>query len=360
MSTPTLFEEAVRLLRDLISTPSPSKQEDETAALLESRMTELGLHPERIGNNVWVKSFGFNSGKPTLLLNSHHDTVKPNHQWTNDPFDPQIFDDKLTGLGSNDAGASVVCLLAAFCHFNGQNNLPFNIIFAATAEEEISGTGGIESVYSKLGPISYAIVGEPTKMEVAVAEKGLLVLDCVAHGVAGHAARDEGQNAILKAIKDIAWFTDYRFEKISPWLGEVKMSVTIINGGTQHNVVPDTCQFTVDVRLTEMYSAEEILEIIRSNVSSKVMPRSTRIRPSGIPATHELLRAAKLLNKNIYGSPTTSDQALIPAPSVKMGPGDSARSHTADEYILLSEIRKGIDGYIEYINMLAHITNNKC
>lgn len=358
MKIDPLFKDAVSLLQDLIRTPSFSKEENETASLLFIHMNERGLLAQRVGNNIWVKSNDFDSAKPTLLLNSHHDTVKPNQQWTVDPFAGEIANGKLIGLGSNDAGASLVSLLAAFQFFNEQASLPFNIIFAATAEEEISGTGGIESIYTLLEPINFAIVGEPTKMEVAIAEKGLLVLDCVAHGKSGHAARDEGDNAILNAMKDIAWFSSFKFEKTSPWLGDIKMSVTQIESGSQHNVIPDMCKFTVDVRVTEMYTHEEILEIIRANVSCDVKPRSTRIRPSGISSSHAFFQTAIALNKNIYGSPTTSDQALIPAPSIKMGPGDSARSHTADEFILLEEIRTGIEGYIEFISTLAHILTN--
>jgi acetylornithine deacetylase len=347
-----LFDDALEMLQDLIRIPSFSREEKETADYLERRMRGFGLNVTREGNNVWCRSKDYDAARPTLLLNSHHDTVKPTSRWTVDPFDPILRDDQLTGLGVNDAGASLVSMLMAFRHFE-ENKVPFNIVFAATAEEEISGSGGIESVYNKLGRVDFAIVGEPTKMDVAVAEKGLLVVDCTAHGVAGHAARDEGDNAILQAMKDIHWFSTYRFPKISPWLGEVKMSVTIVNAGTQHNVIPAACRFTVDIRVTDAYTLEEVLSTITQHVTSEVQPRSIRLQPSGIDEHHPLAVTAKRLNKHCYGSPTCSDQAVIPAPSIKMGPGDSARSHTADEFIFVHELRDGIRDYITFIDTLA-------
>mgnify|MGYP002399492721 CR=1 FL=1 len=294
----------------------------------------------------------FDPDKPSVLLNSHHDTVRPNPAYTRDPFKPEIIGDKLYGLGSNDAGGPLVALMAAFLYYYDSVDLPFNLILAATAEEEISGSGGIESIWPLLPPINFAIVGEPTLCQMATAEKGLMVLDCMAKGQAGHAAREEGVNAIYAALPDIEWFRTYAFPKVSETLGVMKMSVTIIGAGSQHNVVPAECRFTVDVRVTDAYTLEEALDIIRQNVRCEVQPRAMRIRPSGIAADHPLILAAKKLGIERYGSPTTSDQALIPAPSVKMGPGDSARSHSADEFIFLEEIRQGIQKYVALIGQL--------
>ncbi|MGN7720864.1 M20 family metallo-hydrolase [Chitinophaga sp. 22620] len=347
------YEDAVRLLKELIATPSFSREEDATAAILVRFLEEQGVRPERHLNNVWALNRHFNPGKPSILLNSHHDTVKPNPQYTRDPFAPVVEDGRLFGLGSNDAGGCLVSLIATFLHFYDAENLPYNIIFAASAEEEISGINGIESILDKLPPVDFAIVGEPTKTDLAVAEKGLMVLDCVAHGKAGHAARDEGENALYNAMDDISWFRTYRFPKVSDTLGPVKMSVTVIQTSNKaHNVVPAECSFVVDVRATDQYSLEEMLEIIRANVKCDVTPRSMRMRPSFIPKEHALVQAGIGLGKQLYGSPTTSDQALIPATSVKIGPGDSARSHTADEFIYLDEIRQGIDTYIRLLSVV--------
>lgn len=352
MTMEQLYMQGYLLLEKLIRTPSFSKEEDRTADHLAEFMLTNGLQIRRNGNNVWTRSKNYNDSKPTLLLNSHHDTVRPAGTWTSDPFSPILQSEKLYGLGSNDAGASLVSMLMAMKYFY-EADLPFNIVFAGTAEEEISGTGGIEMVYAHLGKIDFAIVGEPTQMQVAVAEKGLIVLDCASNGIAGHAARNEGINAIEKAVKDVHWFTTYQFDRVSPWLDKVKMSVTMINAGTQHNIVPCTCNFTVDVRVTDSYSLDEILEEISKHVTCDIKPRSSRLKPSGIPEHHPLVATAKGLNRKLYGSPTTSDQALIPAPSIKMGPGDSARSHTANEYIFLNELHDGISGYIEFIETLA-------
>ncbi|MFZ6013717.1 MAG: M20 family metallo-hydrolase, partial [Bacteroidota bacterium] len=309
---------------------------------------------ERKGNNVWARNKYFNGDLPTILLNSHHDTVRPNTGYTRDPFAAEIHDGKLFGLGSNDAGGPLVSLMVTFLHFYSQQNLKYNFVMAATAEEEISGTGGIESIWSLLPPIDFAIVGEPTLCQMAVAEKGLMVLDCVAKGRSGHAAREEGLNAIYEALKDIEWLKSYKFPKVSTTLNEVKMTVTVINAGKQHNVVPAECHFTVDVRVTDMYTLEEVLDIIQHNVKSQVTPRSLRMRSSGIALDHPLVKAANEMNLTLYGSPTTSDQALIPVPSVKIGPGDSARSHTADEFIYIEEIVKGVDTYITLLNHIVH------
>jgi acetylornithine deacetylase len=287
-----------------------------------------------------------------VLLNSHLDTVRPNTGYTRDPFKPEVIDGKLYGLGSNDAGGPLVSLIATFLHYHGRKDLKYNVVMAATAEEEISGTGGIESIWSSLTPIDFAIVGEPTLCDMATAEKGLMVLDCVAKGKPGHAAREEGINSIYEALPDIEWIRNYKFPKKSATLGEIKMTVTVIHSGRQHNVVPAECEFTVDVRVTDMYTLEEILETIKSNVKCQVTPRSLRMRPSGISEDHPLVMSAKKLGVKLYGSPTTSDQALIPVPSVKMGPGDSARSHSADEFIYVDEIRKGIETYIKLLDQV--------
>lgn len=348
-----LNSDVIQLLKNLIATESLSRQEDKTANLIVSFLSERGIQASRLKNNVWAKSCHFDKAKPTILLNSHHDTVKPNPGYTLNPYDPIVRDGKLYGLGSNDAGGCLVSLLATFLYFYDDPNLKYNLIFAASAEEEVSGIDGMELLFPQLGAIDFAIVGEPTLMDIAVAEKGLMVLDCTAKGKAGHAAREEGDNAIYKAVKDIDWIQNFKFEKVSPHLGPIKMSVTIINAGSQHNVVPETCVFTVDVRLTDAYSMEEVLDIIQSNIASEAKPRSFRLRPSFINMNHPLVLAAKKYGANPYGSPTTSDQALIPVPSVKMGPGDSGRSHMADEYISLHEIEQGIEKYIKVLKELV-------
>lgn len=344
----------IALLQQLIATESYSRNEAESAALIASFMRSVGLQPQRLCNNVWVKNRGWSDGKPVLLLNSHHDTVQAAKTWISDPFDPQIKDGKLYGLGSNDAGASLVALLAVFMHFESGPELPFNLIYAATAEEEISGSNGIELLLPELGPVDMAIVGEPTGMDMAVAEKGLLVIDCESSGLAGHAARDEGINAIYEALPDIAWFRRHRFEKESPWLGPVKMTVTMIQAGSQHNVVPGTCRFTVDIRLNELYTADDILNAIAQHTRCAVTPRSRRLKASAIPVGHPLVKAGLAAGLKAYGSPTMSDQALLPFPSVKIGPGQSARSHTAEEFIYLSEIEGGIRLYIHLIEKLIN------
>ena len=461
-----LYNDAVALLQELIRTPSFSREEDATAAIIEQWLREklatsapgmddcgseigdqethgakrstvqTGVH--RSGNNVWVKNLHFNTAKPTILLCSHHDTVRPSGAWTRDPFEPVIeqagdgsavsmFDcgdstcnvgengvssgncdgitgnggARLYGLGSNDAGASAVSMAAAFRHFHRRNDLKYNLILALVGEEEISGPGGVRSILPELGlgrdtsiaiadvlPASesvsavctgastgradalatatetsiastccstadFAIVGEPTGMQLAIAEKGLLVLDCVAHGRAGHAARDEGDNAIYHAIKDIERLCAYRFERESPLFGPVRMNVTMIAAGTQHNVVPAECRFTVDCRVTEQYSNEEVLETVRQIVTSEVTPRSLHLRSSSISPSHPVVLAGIELGMSTFGSPTTSDQvALTAIPSVKVGPGQSARSHAADEYIELGEIEQGICMYIRLLDKL--------
>lgn len=344
--------EAVSLLSELISIESFSREEKNVADFLERYLEERGYVVSRSGNNLWLMSPGFDISRPTILLNSHIDTVKPVAAWVRNPFTANIEDGKLYGLGSNDAGASVVSLLFAFLHLSA---LPqrYNLIFAATAEEEVSGKNGIESLLKELPVIDFAIVGEPTEMHAAVAEKGLMVLDCTVTGKAGHAARNEGENAIYKALKDIRWFQDYTFDSVSDLLGPVKMSVTQINAGTQHNVVPDKCTFVVDVRSNEMYTNDQLLAMIRQHVQCEVTPRSTRLSSTATPLDHPVVKRIAELNRNLYGSPTLSDQALMPFPSVKMGPGKSERSHTADEFICVDEIDEAVDMYIKILDNLT-------
>lgn len=345
-----LYSKAISLLKELIATPSFSKEEDKTATLIEEFLQSNDVAANRFLNNVWATNQYFDESKPTLLLNSHHDTVKPNKAYSIDPFSPIEKDGTLFGLGSNDAGGSLVSLLAVFLYFYAQQNLKYNLVFAATAEEEISGKNGIEILLAELPKIDCGIVGEPTQMEMAIAERGLLVLDAVATGIAGHAAREEGENALYKALPDIEWFRSFAFEKVSPLLGKVKMSVTSIETENKaHNVVPSQCKFVVDVRVNELYTFEEILHTIHANITSEAKPRSLRMRSTSIPMEHPLVIAGQSLGRNYYGSPTTSDKALMPFPTLKMGPGDSARSHTADEYIYTDEINKGIDLYIQLL-----------
>lgn len=357
-----LQQEAITLLKRLIATPSLSKEEQNTARVLEYFFRDKGAVYYRRQNNVWAYNRHFDPLKPTILLNSHHDTVKPNPGYTKDPFSPIIEDGRLYGLGSNDAGGALVSLIAAFFYFEGKENLNYNLVVAATAEEEISGPNGIEALlvneqfnypFHGKGKIEGAIVGEPTQMQMAIAERGLMVMDCFAKGQAGHAARNEGENAIYKAVKDIEWFSQYQFDKVSELLGPVKMTVTSVNTENKaHNVVPSGCSFIVDARINELYNFEEVLAIIRENVQSEVTPRSTRLRSTSIALDHPLVKAGLQLGRSYYGSPTTSDKALMPFPALKMGPGDSARSHTADEFIYIDEIKEGIELYIELLNQL--------
>lgn len=344
--------EALELLKRMISHPSFSREEKTCADLIEQYIEEEGYTPSRIGNNVWILGSNYDSSKPTLLLNSHIDTVKPVDGWDFDPFLPVENEGKLYGLGSNDAGASVVSLLQVFFLLSKEKQT-YNLIFAASAEEEISGNNGMESLLKELPKIDFAIVGEPTNMQLAVAEKGLMVLDCIARGKAGHAARNEGENSIYKALADIEWFKNYQFPKVSEFLGEVKMSVTQINAGTQHNVIPDKCSFVVDIRSNELYNNADILAVINSNVSCEVTARSTRLSSSATPQNHPVVTKAKEMGMDIFGSPTLSDQALMPFASVKIGPGQSSRSHTANEYILTDEIHEGIKKYVELLNGLS-------
>ncbi len=345
-----LYDSSLKLLKQLIAIPSFSREESATAAAITSYLGARGIQTNRLINNVWAVNKYYNASKPTILLNSHHDTVKPNKDYTNNPFVPAEEDGKLYGLGSNDAGGCLVALAAAFLHFYDQPELGFNLLFAATAEEEISGVNGIERLLPEIGPIDFAIVGEPTLMNMAVAEKGLMVIDCLATGRSGHAAREEGENAIYKALHDIEWFRSFRFPKESALLGPVKMNVTIMQAGTQHNVVPDICNFVVDIRINDCYTHEEILNIIREHVTCDVNARSMRLRSTSINSDHPIVAEGTALGFTPFGSATLSDKALMPFPALKIGPGDSARSHTADEFIYLEEIQNGIEGYVQLLN----------
>ncbi len=349
----TLSAEAILLLKKLISTPSFSKEENNTAEIIQAFFEIRSIPTERQHNNVWVRSGHWRDSKPAILLNSHHDTVRPVAGWTKDPFNPLIEEDKLFGLGSNDAGASLVALIATFLYFYDKPDLPFNLILAATGEEEISGKNGIASILPVLTPVELGIIGEPTQMRMAVAEKGLMVVDAYAKGKAGHAAREEGINSIYMALRDIEWIKSYEFPKQSSLLGKTKMTVTQIKAGTQHNVVPDHCHFVIDVRTNEQYSNQEVFEILQANTTSTMIARSYRLNSSRIDLDHPIVKSGLAQGLSYFGSPTLSDQALInDFPTLKIGCGKSARSHTADEFILLSEIKKGIATYIELLEGL--------
>lgn len=348
-----LHQEATGLLKKLVATASFSKEEDKTAILIRDFLSARGIPANAHLNNIWAANKYYDASKPTLLLNSHHDTVKPNKGYTGDPFSPVEKDGKLFGLGSNDAGGCLVALIASFIYFYDRQGLKYNILLAATAEEEISGRNGVEALLPLMGPIEVGLVGEPTQMQMAVAEKGLMVLDCIAHGKAGHAAREEGENALYKAIGDINWIAGYQFDRVSDLLGPVKMSVTVIETENKaHNVVPSQCKFVVDARINELYTFEEVLSIIQAHIKSDIQPRSIRLRSSAIALNHPLVRAGRELGRSYYGSSTTSDKALMNFPALKMGPGDSARSHTADEYIYTDEIKEGIELYIQLLNLV--------
>lgn len=346
---PTLVSEATGLLKSLISIPSLSRDEEKAADYLQNYIEMQGMTTGRKGNNIWCLSPMFDLKKPTLLLNSHIDTVKPVNGWRKDPFTPLEENGKLYGLGSNDAGASVVSLLHVFLQLC-RTTQAYNLIYLASCEEEVSGKGGIECVLPELPPIQFAIVGEPTETQPAIAEKGLMVLDVTAYGRSGHAARNEGDNAIYKVLNDIAWFRDYRFSKESPFLGAVKMSVTMINAGTQHNVIPDRCTFVVDIRSNECYSNQELFEEIQKHITCEAKPRSFRLSSSHVSPEHPLVQKAVAMGRTPFGSPTLSDQALMPFSSMKMGPGKSSRSHTADEFIFIKEIEEAIEMYLKLLD----------
>lgn len=347
--------DAFLLLDKLIATPSHSREENAVADILEAFLRDKGIDVQRIYNNVWAKNANFDFRKPTLLLNSHHDTVKPSLAYTVDPYTPLHVDGKIFGLGSNDAGASLVALTAAFCK-NYYSELSYNLVLALTAEEEVMGEKGMRAMlpeFERLGiKIDMALVGEPTGMDAAVGERGLLVFDATVHGVRGHAARNEGENALYKAIEDIERLRNYRFERCSELLGDINIAVTMISAGLQHNVVPDECKFVVDVRTTDAYTNEETVELLQSVVECEMVPRSTRVRASAIGSGHPLVKAAVAMGRATFVSPTTSDMALMPFPSLKMGVGESARSHSADEFVFESEIVEGVALYNIFINEL--------
>lgn len=352
-----LQNEAIALLKQLIAIPSFSKEENGTAEVIEQFLRIKGASPERHGNNVWAFVSPYQAHLPTIWLNSHHDTVKPNTGYTQDPFSPIERDGKLFGLGSNDAGGPLVAMIATFCYFIGKE-LPFNLLLVASAEEEISGPNGMSSLLEILPPAELVVVGEPTQLRLAIAEKGLLVIDGLVTGKAGHAAREEGINAIYLALADLEKIKNYTFAKESPFLGPTKVSCTVIQAGDQHNMVPELCRYVLDVRVNELYTHEEVLEELSTVLEAKLVPRSMRLRSSCLPKGHVLHEVGKSLGLESFGSPTLSDQALIPYSSVKIGPGDSARSHTADEYIYLHEIQDGITRYIEILESYAsHFTN---
>ena len=358
----TLTKAAIDLLKEIISIPSFSKEEEAVASYIESFLQKNGIKTNRLLNNIYAFSEPFDANRPTIILNSHHDTVKPAKGYDTDPFTPTVIDDKLIGLGSNDAGGPLVSLIATFIYYHNHQSLPFNLCLIASAEEEISGKNGVEllinsdSFKQQLNGSSIlgALVGEPTKMEMAVAERGLLVIDAVAYGIAGHAAREEGINAIDIALNDIKSINEMVFEKTSPLTGKATAKVTVIETENKaHNVVPASCRFVIDVRVNEKYSFEEILQKIQPSIKSELTPRSFRLRSTMIDMQHPIVKAGKQLGWTHYGSPTTSDKALMPFPALKIGPGDSARSHTANEFILLNEISSGIKGYIELLKGTA-------
>ena len=348
---PSIFYDAIDLLKGMITRPSFSREETAVADFLQSQWQKAGHTVSRKGNNLWCIAPGFDDVRPTILMNSHIDTVRPVAGWDKDPFMPEEEEDCLYGLGSNDAGASVVALFEAFVLLSAKNQ-PYNLIFLASAEEEISGKNGVECVLGELPPITFGLVGEPTAMQPAIAEKGLMVLDCISRGVSGHAARNEGVNAISEAMKAIQWFQNFNFPKQSDLSGPVKMTTTLIKAGTQHNVIPDFCEFTVDVRSNEFYSNDELYRTIKEQVTCEVTSRGFRLNSSRIDPNHPFVQRAILLGKTPFGSPTLSDQALMNFSTVKIGPGDSARSHTANEFIRPSEIREAIDLYVKLLDQL--------
>lgn len=352
-----LTTEAISLLKQLIETPSFSSEEAQTALLLENWFYDNSIPFQRENNNVWALNFHYDASKPTLLLNSHHDTVKPNEGYTLNPFEAIENDGKLFGLGSNDAGGCLVSLLATFTYFYAHDNLPYNILFAGTAEEESSGPNGLNGLLKHLPEIECAIVGEPTQMQLAIAEKGLLVLDIIIPGTASHAAHQNTDNPIYNALSAIEWFRTYEFDKISEVLGPVKMTVTQINAGKQHNVVPSECNLVVDIRVNDCYTNEEILKVVQQHIKGKISPRSMHLNASSIDKNHPLVQAGISLGRKTYGSPTLSDQSVLSCQSMKLGPGDSLRSHTANEFIYLEEIREGIHFYTKILSDFFNLNN---
>lgn len=344
-----LTSNAIELLKNLIATQSFSKEEEGTALLIEAWFNAEDIPFERSQNNIIAYNKHFDKSKPTILLNSHHDTVKPNSAYTKDPFHPHIEDGKLYGLGSNDAGGCLVSLIATFTYFYQQENLAYNLVIVASAEEENSGPNGLNSTLSLLPEIEFAIVGEPTLMNLAIAEKGLVVFDGIIHGTPSHAAHPNYDNSIYKTIEVLEWFRDYKFEKVSKALGEVKMTVTQINAGNQHNVVPADTQIVIDVRVNDKYSNQEVYDIISEKAPCEVKPRSLRLNSSHIDENHKVVQEGIAMGRETYGSPTLSDQASLSCQSLKLGPGDSTRSHSADEFIFVNEIEEGIKIYVELL-----------
>ena len=342
---------AAGLLREMVSIPSYSGEEDALSDLIEKKLGAEGVDVNRVGNNLWALAYPYNPEAPLLMLNSHIDTVRPSQSYTFDPFNSSSDISVIRGLGSNDAGASVVSMIETFLYFR-KNVLPFNLLLAISAEEENSGPNGMKMLYPLLPKADCAVIGEPTKMETAIAERGLIVIDATSRGVSGHAARDEGVNAIMIAHEDISKLASYKFDKVSPLMGEVKISVTRIEAGREHNVVPDRCTFTLDIRPNDQYTNEEIFNILEDLLKSDLKPRSLGNRCSKTPDGHQLIECARRCGFPIYVSPTTSDWIRVPLPAIKMGPGDSGRSHRADEYVTVEELREGIKGYVTFINNL--------
>ena len=342
--------DAVELLKELIATPRVSRNETEAANRMEAKMREWGLNPRREANNLWVVADGYDEAKPTVLLNAHIDTVKPVATWTKDPHEPLLEGDQLFGLGANDCGGGLVTLLQVF-RILKEKTVPYNLVYLASAEEEVSGKDGVERMLPLLPKIDVAIVGEPTGMQPAIAEKGLMVIDGYAHGVSGHAARNEGVNAIYEALDDLVWLRNYRFEKESPLLGPTKMTVTQVESGTQHNVIPDLLHFVVDVRTNEYYKNEYVFAFLQKHMKRcELKARSFRLHSSSIPTDHPLIKRCLDLGLKPFGSPTLSDQALMPFASFKLGPGQSSRSHSADEFICISEIEQALDLYLKILS----------
>jgi acetylornithine deacetylase len=353
MNLENLSAAAIQLLKDLIEIPSFSSEEQHTAKRIEAWFNVNEIPFNRNQNNIWAVNKYFDASKPTLLLNSHHDTVKPNNGYTKDPFKAQVESGKLYGLGSNDAGGSLVSLIATFTHFHTFKNLNYNLVIVASAEEESSGKAGLNSMLSIIPKIDVAIVGEPTLMQLAVSEKGLVVFDAVVKGTPGHAAHPNPDNAIYNSIQVLEWFKDFEFDKISDFLGPVKMTVTQINAGKQHNAIPAGVELVVDVRVNDQYSNSEIAEILQKQAPcGSMIPRSLRLNSSSIPLAHPLVQAGIEMGRKTYGSPTLSDQSVLSCPSLKLGPGDSTRSHTADEFIFIDEIKEGISLYIQLLTKI--------
>ena len=344
MTQEQYVSDAVQLLKKLIATPSVSRNEKDAADIMEQTIRSYGFEPQREANNLWIIDPHYDESRPTLLLNAHIDTVKPVASWSRDPFSPDVEDDVLYGLGSNDCGGGLCSLLQIFRMLT-EKPQSYNLIYLASAEEEVSGKDGITRALPLLPHIDLAIVGEPTGMNPAVAEKGLMVLDVIAHGKSGHAARNEGVNAIYEALDDMRWIRDYKFEKVSEFLGPTKMTLTVVNAGTQHNVIPDKCTMLVDIRTNEFYDNEEVYEFIRQHLKSEVKAHSFRLKSSRIDPEHPLIRKCVAMGMKPFGSPTLSDQALMHFPSFKLGPGESSRSHSANEFIRISEIRDAIAKY---------------